>query len=238
MTQRDIIGLVVSYLYAGGLLALAEFIRRRYGYPHDFTRKLVHIGAGMWIFGVLALFDNWYIGIIPFASFIALNWISYRYRLFSSVDANDSSPGTIYFAISVTLLFLAFWRPTGAIDRAPLAAAGVMAMTWGDALAAVVGKRWGRHRYAVAGHGSRSYEGSLAMFVASTLAMALTLLLLPGSALSPGAVALSAGAVLLAALLAAATATLAEGLSPAGTDNLSVPLLAAAALALVYPLLA
>lgn len=237
MTQRDIIGLVASYLYAGGLLAVAELIRRHLRYPHDFTRKLVHIGAGMWIFGVLALFDNWYIGVIPFATFILLNGISYRYRLFRSVDGADSSPGTVYFALSVTLLFLAFWRTESTFDRAPLAAAGVMAMTWGDALAAVVGKRWGRHRYQV-GEGSRSFEGSLTMFIASTLAIALTLLLLPGSPLSPSAVALSAGAALLAALLAAATATIAEGLSPAGTDNLSVPLLAAAALALVYPLLA
>jgi dolichol kinase len=236
MTQRDIIGLVVSYLYAGSLLALAELIRRYLGLGREFTRKLVHIGAGMWIFGVLALFDNWYIGVIPFATFIVLNWIAYRYRLFAAIDSDDSSPGTVYFAISVTLLFVLFWRPESTADKAHLAAAGVMAMTWGDALAAIIGRRWGRHRYQV-GTGSRSFEGSVTMFIASACAMALTLLLLPGSALSPSAVALSAGAALLAALIAAAIATLAEGISPAGTDNLSVPLLAAAALALVVPLL-
>lgn len=236
MTTRDLIGLVVSYLYAGSLLAVAELIRRVGGYPQDFTRKVVHIGAGMWVLGVLALFDHWYIGIIPFATFIVLNWIFYRLRVLEAVDSPNSSPGTVYFAISVTILFVLLWRPDGPLDRAPLAVAGVMAMTWGDALAAVVGKRWGRRRYRVFS-GYRSYEGSATMFVASATAIALTLLLLPGSPLSPAAVVLPVGAALLGALATAAIATLAEGISPAGTDNLSVPLLSGATLVLLYALL-
>ena len=42
MTQRNLIGLVLSYLYAFGLLGLAEAIRRWRGYSQAFTRKLVH----------------------------------------------------------------------------------------------------------------------------------------------------------------------------------------------------
>jgi len=224
MSTRDLIGLVTSFGYAFGLLIIAEVIRRWRGYPQDFTRKFVHIGAGMWVFGVLALFENWTIGIIPFATFIVLNFIFYRFRLLESVDAPDSTPGTVYFALSITLLFLMFWRTNSPDDRGYIAAAGTMAMTWGDALAAIVGKRWGRHHYQI-GRGRRSFEGSAAMFAASFVAMLLTLLLTPGSALSPQSVPIGFNAALIASLIAALAATIAEGVSPHGTDNLSVPLL-------------
>lgn len=227
MTTQDWIGLGVSYAYATGLLVLAEVIRRWRGYPQDFTRKIVHIGAGMWVFGVLALFDTWYIGIIPFASFIVINYILWRYKVLQAMDAPDSSPGTVYFALSITLLFLAFWRTNSPDDKGYIAAAGTMAMTWGDSMAAIIGKRFGRHRYHVAG-GTRSWEGSVAMFVAAVVAMFLTLVLVPGSALGPLTPPLATGVAVAAALTGALVAAVAEAFSPAGMDNLSVPLLAGA----------
>lgn len=227
MTTQDWIGLGISYAYATGLLVLAELVRRWRGYPQDFTRKIVHVGAGMWVFGVLALFDNWYIGIIPFATFIGINYVLWRSRFLEAMDAPDSSPGTVYFALSITLLFLAFWRTNSPDDRGFIAAAGTMAMTWGDSLAAIIGKRFGRHKYRLSG-ATLSYEGSAAMFVAAAVSMFLTILLVPGSALGPLTPPVGAGTALVAALAAAAVATLAEALSPKGTDNLSVPLLAGA----------
>lgn len=230
MSTRDLIGLIVSFGYAFGLLIIAEVIRRWRGYPQDFTRKFVHIGAGMWVFGVLALFENWTIGIIPFATFIVLNFIFYRFRLLAAIDAPDSTPGTVYFALSITILFLIFWRTNSPDDRGYIAAAGTMAMTWGDALAAIVGKRWGRHYYQI-GQGRRSFEGSAAMFIASTVAILLTLLFTPGSALSPQSSPIDVGAALITSIVAGLVATIAEGVSPHGTDNISVPLLAGAVIA-------
>ncbi len=224
MTGQDVIGLGVTYLYASALLGLAEAVRRWRSYPQDFTRKIVHVGAGMWVFGVLALFDTWSIGIIPFASFIVLNFLTYRYRLLAAVDDDESSPGTVYFALSITLLFLLLWRNSPA-DRSYVAAAGTMAMTWGDALASIIGRRWGRHRYTVRGN-TRSWEGSAAMVIASIIAIFLTLWLVPGSALSPQSQPLGIGVCLAAALVGALAAALVEGVSPAGSDNLSVPLMA------------
>ncbi len=58
-------------------------LRRRLAVPQGLTRKLVHIGAGMWVFGILALFDRWQIGVLPFASFVLVNFLFYRYRVFS-----------------------------------------------------------------------------------------------------------------------------------------------------------
>lgn len=226
MTNADIIGLLASYTYAISLLAVGEGLRRLFGIKPDLTRKFIHISAGMWVFGVLLLFKHWQIGIIPFATFITINYLLYRYRIVGAMDTEDSSPGTVYFAISVTLLFGLFWRPDGPVDYVPIAVAGIMAMTWGDALAALIGKRFGRHQYQV-GSSVRSWEGSLAMFLASGTAMFLVLLLLPSSFLSPLAVSVGGERALFTALISAGFATLVEAISPHGTDNLSVPLVAA-----------
>lgn len=224
MSRGDIVGLMLSYGYAFGLLFSVEALGQRCKWPQAVTRKLVHIGAGMWVWGILALFDHWVYGIIPFATFIVLNYIFYRRQAFKAMDSRDSSPGTVYFAISITTLFGLLWRTEGPLDRAPIATAAVMAMTWGDGLASLVGYRWGRHQYTHLGH-VRSWEGTAAMAVGSFVAMFLTLWLLPGSALSPYSQPFGAPASLVLALAGTVVATLAESYSPAGTDNLSVPLL-------------
>jgi phytol kinase len=232
MTTQDWIALGISYAYASGLLVLAEVVRRWRGYPQDFTRKIVHIGAGMWVFGVMALFDTWYIGLIPFLTFIPVNFVLWRYKLLGAMDAEDSTPGTVYFAVVITILFGLFWRKGLPGDQGFIAAAGAMAMTWGDSMASIIGRRFGRHRYTVMG-GTRSWEGSAAMFVAATAAMFLTILLVPGSPLGPTTAPVGAGTALLAALAGGLVATAAEGVSPHGLDNLSAPLLAAGAVYIV-----
>ncbi len=227
LIRENFVGLSISYAYAACLLLIAEASRTFFNLPSELTRKFIHIGAGMWVFGILSLFDNWQIGIIPFTTFIGINFLLYRYRIIGAMDTQDNSPGTIYFAISVTLLFLLFWRPATPVDNVPIAVAGVMAMTWGDALAALIGKRFGKHKYQI-GQSIRSWEGSLAMFIASTIAIFLVLFLLPGSPLSQNAVVkFDIAKAILIALITATFATLAEATSPHGTDNLSVPIVTA-----------
>ncbi len=68
MIDSDFIGLTASYAYATSLLVFGEALRRLFGQKPDLTRKLIHVGAGMWVFGVLALFNRWESGILPNAS--------------------------------------------------------------------------------------------------------------------------------------------------------------------------
>lgn len=49
MSQGDTVGLVLSYVYAFGLLFLTEAAGRRLKWQQEVTRKIVHIGAGLWI---------------------------------------------------------------------------------------------------------------------------------------------------------------------------------------------
>jgi len=226
MTQGDTIGLILSYVYAFGLLFFVEFLGKKLNWEQDFTRKIIHIGAGMWIWGILYFFDNWYFGIIPFGTFIILNYLFYRQQSFKAMDTEESTPGTVYFAISITILFAAMWRTGGDSDTVPIAAAAIMAMTVGDAFASLIGKRIGKHKYTILKH-TRSFEGSAAMFITGFIAIYLTLSLLPGSAMSPNSIVFSQSQLFTGSIIATITATAAESVSPRGTDNLFVPLLSA-----------
>jgi dolichol kinase len=68
------------------------------------------------------------------------------------------------------------------------------------------------------------------MAIFSFLSIFVTLWLLPGSPLSPHSVPLDIRVVLGLSLAGSLVATTAEALSPAGTDNLSVPLLSGLAM--------
>lgn len=85
MTPNDLLGLVASYTYAISLLIIGEVLRRFCGWSPELTRKLIHISAGMWVFGTLGLFNRWEIGIVPFITFIPLNYLFYRDRSTTTV---------------------------------------------------------------------------------------------------------------------------------------------------------
>ena len=229
MFASEVTGLIISFAYALGLLGLAEVLYRFLGVPQFYTRKFVHIWAGMWAFGIMLLFYRWWLGIIPFAVFILVNFVLHRYRLAKSVEAEQSSWGTVYFAAAITLVYALLWRPIDEHDFGPVAAAGVMALTWGDSFAAMIGKRFGRHTYTAFGT-TRSFEGSAVMFLISFLVIFLVMRFIPGSFIAGFATVLTVNQVLIVAFAGATIATLAEALTPSGLDNLTVPLLASGAI--------
>ena len=219
MSERDLLGLVLSYVFAFGILGLMEFARRRLGWPRDLTRKVIHIGAGTWTFGIVLIFDHWWWGIVPSASFVLLNYLFHRAGTFRAMDAARSGLGTVYFALSVTVVLALFWSQ----GRPAVAVAALMPMTWGDALASLLGRRWGSRVYSV-GASTRTLEGSMAMYAVSWLATLGAILVFE---LAPDALAARI------AVVVAAAATLAEAVSPHGTDNLTVPGVSAVALGLL-----
>ncbi|NLP18163.1 MAG: phosphatidate cytidylyltransferase [Firmicutes bacterium] len=209
------LGLLASYIYVFGVLFLGEGIRKGWKLSAEFTRKFVHIGVGNWYILALFLFTDKIFAIIPPATFIILNYVSYRLNIFKSMEMEEKGNlGTIYFPISLSVLVWLSW------DTVPhLGGIGIMAMTWGDGFAAIVGQRWGKHFYSIFGN-RKSVEGSLAMFAFSFLAIALFL-----GVLTP----LGMGDAMARGFILALIATGVEAVSGAGLDNILVPLVTSGA---------
>jgi len=204
------------------MLGIAEGLRRWRGYSVEFTRKFIHIAVGMWAFGTVLLFEHRTFAIIPPLAFVAINALSYWRGMFKAMETGEKGQlGTIYFPISFAVLIWLLW------ERPHLLVASLMPMTWGDALAAVVGQRIGQRRYTVAGS-TRSLEGSVVLFLISWAATLVPLVLLAPEPLDPAA---TAGAAAVTAL----GAVVVEAISPWGIDNLTVPAVSALALVLILP---
>ena len=206
-------------LWLGAVFGLAEFLRYRQ-FDGELVRKVIHIGVGNVIIlaWILDIPRGIAIAISVLFSLVAL--MSYHVKILQSLNGVDrDSYGTFFYALSIATLFYLFWLPRLHI----YAVIGVLVMTWGDALAALIGRRWGRHQYIVAGI-TKSWEGSLTMWVASSMAIAFVLL---ANNVWGAEASLRGGAIALGAISIAALSTLLEMVSWKGLDNITVPLASA-----------
>lgn len=195
--------------WVGTITLVAEELNRRKWVEPESVRKIVHIGTG----NVILL--AWWLGIgtelIVAASvlFGSVALISYRLPILPGINSvGRKSFGTFFYAVSIGVLAALFWS-----HEPRYAVLGVLVMTWGDGMAALVGQRYGQHRYSV-GNSQKSWEGSLTM---AAVAYGIGFLVLLGT---QGLT----GATVLVPLGMAIAATLLETVSTLGVDNLTVPL--------------
>jgi phytol kinase len=204
------IGLIIAYIYVFAIIGTAEALRRWRGYGHGFTRKFIHIGVGMLSWVLVFLFDSPWPFVFACLSFMALNFLDWRFGFFSAMASSDrSNLGTVYFPLAAAVAALLFW------DRAPLMVAALMPLTWGDGLASVIGRAYGRNKFTVLGH-TRSLQGSATFFLVGGLFTWLALWILGGPP------EITPVAALLPALIIILFATLIEAVSIWGLDNLTV----------------
>ena len=188
---------------------LSEGLRRA-GYGLELTRKVVHIGAGHVILLAWWMAVPAWTGIAASILFSGVALLSYRLPLLPGIESvGRKSLGTFFYAVSIGVLVAWFWP----LAQPQYAAIGILTMTWGDGLAALVGQRYGKHPYQIWGE-KKSWEGSATMFLASYIVCASILLCVQGAA----------AATWLIAGLGAIAATALEAVSKYGIDNLSVPL--------------
>ncbi len=210
MTTGDIVGVLSVYLYVILLILISEKFLKKYPVV---GRKFLHLMVGNIIF-ILPIFDNrWVMVLLAAAPFIFLTFLISPYsplKIKSGTSIAGHRLGLVYYAISWTVLALLFFH------RMEVIAVGIIAMSYGDAIASLVGQRWGKRQYNITGD-LKSVEGSAAMFASTLIAM---ILFLPyyGSYPSMYWIILPMTAVL---------ATFAEGLVPKGLDNISASLVAA-----------
>ena len=220
--------LIVYYLSA---IALAALLRRFVIRHTELFRKTLHT---IMLFSLLILiysFDTWWLAALASMSFIVLAFpvlaLLARVRGSSEFMAERRQfelrssliLAYVMFAVMITICW-------GFLGERLLALACIYAWGFGDAAAALVGKRWGRH--GLEGRlieGRKSVEGTLAMFVVSFISV-ITILLIRGGLPWHG--------YLLISLLTALATTFVELYTKNGIDTITCPF---AAGAVMLPLL-
>lgn len=206
-----ILGLQIAVVatWLGIIVALAAVLHLWGHVSSEWVRKVVHIGTGNVILLAWWLDIPAWIGITASVLFGMVTLLSFRYPILPGIDSvGRKSLGTFFYAVSIGVLITLFWQ-----TQPYLAVIGVLVMTWGDGLAALVGQRWGNHPYKLAGM-QKSWEGSIAMMLVSYAVSSLILLAVQGNSWQTW---LIAGAIAL-------IATALEAFSKLGIDNLTVPI--------------
>jgi dolichol kinase len=118
------------------------------------------------------------------------------------ISSSGHGLGLVYYAISWTILALIFF------DQPWIIAVGIVAMSYGDGMASLIGMKYGKMEYNIFGD-TKTIEGSLTMFLVLiiTLGIALVYYGEPTNLITIGLVAL--------------VATTFEGITPKGLDNIT-----------------
>ena len=202
--------LIIIFIYLTALVAVAETPNRLIRDDPELTRKVVHIGSGNVI--LLAWWLDIKAEVIISAAVIAaiIALISYVTPILPSINSvGRKSLGTLFYAVSIGILTQLFWQ-----DRPEYTAIGILVMAWGDGMAAIIGQRFGKHKYRVCKI-EKSWEGSAAMAIATMTVTFIILFFSQGNLLQSWLIAITV----------AVSATAFEAFSKLGVDNLSVPLI-------------
>lgn len=200
--------------WVGFVLLLAWVVSRTVSQDTEILRKIVHIGTGNVILLAWWLDIPAILGITASILAGAITLLSYRFPILPGINSvGRKSLGTFFYAVSIGILVAWFWY----VNQPCYAALGILIMAWGDGFAALIGKRFGKHKYIVLG-GQKSWEGSLSMTILSFVISSLILYSVQGNIWQTWVVS----------LIVAVVATVLEAFSFLGIDNLTVPLGSAA----------
>ena len=208
----DIAGVLLVYIYVVILLIVSEKLLDKWP---ELSRKFLHIMVGNVAFLLPIFQTSWVMAFVAAGPFILFTFLMSPYTPIKSIKGRTSaaghSMGLVYYAITWTILAYLFF------DNMVIIAIGILAMSYGDGFASIIGIRFGKKKYNVFGD-QKSYVGSFAMFVFTfiTTVVALVYYSIPLSSY-----------VFLVLLGIAVVAAIVEGLTPKGLDNLSVPFVTA-----------
>lgn len=223
-------GIVCIYFVvaASVMLTLRWFIR----IPDELFRKILHSILLISYIPFAFAFDTWWMSVLLAVIFEILiypilAWAEH-WSMFSAF-VNERKGGEFKHSLLLAFTMLAVCNTVcwGLLGDKYLGLACMYAWGVGDGFAALVGKRFGRHRIKwKLADPKKSVEGSLAMFITSALSIACVLL-------AHGH--LSVPAYIVIPIAGAAATTVVELITPGGNDTVTCP---TAAMLLMIPLMA
>lgn len=211
MTDLALGGMWLGVLGAG---IAACVIAHGLGLASTYVRDVLHIGAGVWILG----WPLWHGGVIPLAivagvalATAVLPFIAHHNRVAAKI-VHSVTNGAEHWTglVHYTAMYATFTALAIISDPFP-AAAALLALSLGDGIGGAVGRNFGRHRYQLPRAKQKSFEGSVAVALATTA----------GAALAAHLFGREVSVLSLLALGSVASVT--EAIAPRSTDNLLIP---------------
>lgn len=208
----DLMGLLYSFSFVGVVLIVGLFLAKKTHLSGVTVRKIVHIGVANWWFFLITFFDSIYwaaFGPLLFI-FVNIGVIVFGLDSLFGIKEERRNLGLIYFPVSLFLLVI-----LGFTNILPLWACsmGAMSMGYGDGLAALIGRKYGKMRVTE----EKTLVGMITMGV-------VTLLVLIGFSALYRLPTLFSGRWILGVILTAIISALLEAFTPFGLDNITVPL--------------
>lgn len=197
----------------------------------EVIRKIRHVNASLSIFILLELFDTWHfavsvIVVLLIIVYLFFHWLERQPRLIVLLADRDDSGKDLrkqaMLALTVFAVLIVFFQGVLGNDLRYIIAASVLTWGFGDAVAAVIGKRFGKTRPQLRFvDGSKTLEGTVAMIGMSTMVMFLVLFFY-----GP----LNSYWSLIASIIISPMAATVELITRRGFDTITVPLTVAALL--------
>lgn len=208
MLNGDVSGVLLVYIYVAILLIATEKLLDKWP---EASRKVLHIMVGNIAFLLPIFITAEVMAFVAAGPFILFTFLMSPHTPIKSIRGRTSaaghSMGLVYYAITWAILAYVFF------DNMVVIAIGILAMSYGDGFASVIGIRFGKKKYNVCGD-EKSYVGSFAMFV-FTFVATIVAVLYYGIDIT--------NYLLAVLLLISLVAAVVEGITPKGLDNLTVP---------------
>jgi len=223
MLYNDLLGLgfYLGFLVACGLPAI--LLKVYFNIPFEIIRKMYHMVITLSIFPLVTFFSTWYsavlaalmLVIIAYPLLMLVENSSLYKRIAAERKGGEFKSSLIIVQASISIMIFVFWGLLGS-EWKYVAVAGVMAWGFGDAAAALIGKKFGRRQIRHPRiEGAKTMEGTQAMYITAGLAIFFTFLFYANQ---PWLVSLAV------ALLVAPICAVVELFSNRGMDTITVPI--------------
>ncbi len=212
MIQSDLAGVLLVYVYVAILLLITEKLLSKHP---TVSRKILHIMTGNIAF-LLPIFQTREVmAFFAAGPFILFTFLMSPHSPINSIKGKTSEAGhgmgLVYYAIAWTVLAYVFF------DHTEIIAVGILAMSYGDGLASLLGVKFGKRKYRI-WQNEKSYIGSASVFFFTFITTIIALWFYE---------ILITPYILLVLAFIALVVVIVEALTPKGLDNLSVPFIAA-----------
>ena len=210
---NPIIGMSLVMGILSAVMSALSYLKQKTGCEPEFIRKALHVLMGFVTLSFPYLFaESWPVAVLSIATAVVLSFVDRLKMLHSwknviKADGRESY-GHICFPLAIGVLFtLTFGQPL-------FFCIPVVILTLADAVSALVGIRYGTHKYYTV-DGAKSTEGSLAFFTFALLGTLIPLNLFTD---------MPADKAMFISLTMGILAMLFEGVAWRGFDNIAIPL--------------